>query len=162
MSRLITALLLFPLTALSQSGGPYAITQSVIANGGGGPSTGGSFGVTGTVGQAVAGTNSSTAAYNMRSGFWQGEIPPSAATVAVSGRVTTAAGEGLRNAFVTMTKSSGESITARSSSFGYYSFAEVEIGHTYVLTVNSKRYTFTPRLISVTEELSGLHLVALP
>ena len=52
-------LLTLQLAALAQSGGTFTITQSVIANGGGQDSMGGTFKVDGTVGQHVAGTSSS-------------------------------------------------------------------------------------------------------
>jgi hypothetical protein len=87
-------------------------------------------------------------------------LSPTAATVSVSGRVFTPSGAGLRNAVVTLTDSNGVAVSARTASFGYYRFDNVEVGQTYVVSVASKRFTFTPRVISVTDELTDLDFVA--
>ena len=57
-----------------QSGGPFVIQQSVIANGGG-PSSGGAFGVTSTIGQSFAGTDSLGGPFRIISGFWTASGP---------------------------------------------------------------------------------------
>lgn len=85
---------------------------------------------------------------------------PTSANVTVSGRVLTKDGHGLRNAIVTLTDANGAVRTARSSSFGNYSFENIETGRTYVIAVNSKRFTFTPRILTVNEELSNIDLIA--
>ena len=59
------------LSVFSQSGGNFEIKKSVIA-GGGDKSTGGTFEMTGTIGQPVAGTNSTGGDFELRSGFWGG------------------------------------------------------------------------------------------
>ena len=87
---------------------------------------------------------------------------PTAGGVSVSGRVLTATDRGLRNAVVTLTNSSGITRNAITSSFGYYSFDDVEAGGTYVIGVSSKRYHFSPRVMSVTNELQNLDFVAVP
>ena len=56
---------------LPQSGGTFTITKSVIA-GGGGRTTGGTFTLDGTIGQSVAGTNSTGGTFSLISGFWGG------------------------------------------------------------------------------------------
>jgi len=59
--------------ALEQlGGGPFEISRSVIA-GGGGTSSGGSFEESGTIGEAVAGTTSDGGSFSVTSGFWQAE-----------------------------------------------------------------------------------------
>jgi hypothetical protein len=83
--------------------------------------------------------------------------PPTAANVSVSGRVLTANGAGLRNAVVILTDSNGNTRTARTGSFGYYNFTEVEAGRTYIFAVQSKRYQFTPQVVSVFENVSDLN-----
>ena len=95
---------------------------------------------------------------------WTIAVPlaPTAANVAVSGRVLTANGSGLRNAFVTLTDSSGVTRSARTSSFGYYRFEEVATGQTYVVGVRSKEYQFTPRTINVANELTDVDFIADP
>lgn len=89
-------------------------------------------------------------------------FPPTAATASLFGRVLTPDGRGLVNAAVTLTDSSGNSWTAITSSFGYYRFEGVEVGQTYVLSVSSKRYSFTSQLITVTGEMTDLILIAQP
>jgi len=92
---------------------------------------------------------------------WSGAaLAPSAAGVDVSGRVLTPNGAGLRNAIVVMTDSRGVTRSVRSSSFGYYRFDDVRAGETYVISVNSKRFIFTPRTIQVVDEVTGFDMVA--
>lgn len=67
---------------------------------------------------------------------------PTAASVTVSGRVINGAGRGLRGVRVTLTGANGEQKTVLSNSFGYYRFADVAAGNTYVINVFSKRHTF--------------------
>lgn len=87
-------------------------------------------------------------------------LAPTAASVSVSGRVLTAEGMPLKNATVVITNTNGDSRTALTSSFGYYRFDDVEVGHSYVVSVSSKRYQFEPRIISVQEEILELDLTA--
>lgn len=67
---IISLILLIAFSASAQTGGQFAITQSVIAGGGIQNSAGGTFSVDGTVGQAVAGTTSVGAPFSVASGFW--------------------------------------------------------------------------------------------
>lgn len=83
-----------------------------------------------------------------------------AASVSVSGRVITIDGRGLQNATVTLTDSSGNTRSVRTTTFGYFRFDEVEVGNTYVFQVVSKRYVFAPQVISLNEELDGLIFTA--
>jgi len=48
------------------------------------------------------------------------------------------------------------------SSFGYYRFVNVAAGQTYVIAVTSKQYQFTPRVIQVSDELTGIDFIADP
>lgn len=94
-------------------------------------------------------------------GLWQ--IPlfgPTAANVTISGRIMDQAGQGIRGAIVTVTDSAGNPRRTVSSTFGYYSFDDVATGQTYVIGVNSKRYQFSPKSITVNEQLSGVDFVA--
>src|SRR5437764_1487850 len=107
--------------AAAQSGGSYQLTQSVIAGGGGGPSTGGTYAVTGTLGQPIAGPNISGGTYGLTSGFWtQTPLGTTAATVAVSGRVMDATGNPLRNVVIALSDSTGAVIVTRTNAFGYF------------------------------------------
>jgi hypothetical protein len=83
-------------------------------------------------------------------------LAPSAANVSVSGRVMTAEGQGLRNAVVTLTLSGGAVHTARTGSFGYYRFDDIEVGQNVIVSVRSKLYQFQPRVIPVTDDLTNV------
>jgi Carboxypeptidase regulatory-like domain len=80
----------------------------------------------------------------------QGPAPAVAASVTVSGRVTSSNGQGIGNAIVSLVDSgnSGRRYTI-TSSFGYYSFDNVAAGTTYTITPVSKRYTFTPQTLLI-------------
>ncbi|MEQ1763066.1 MAG: DUF4394 domain-containing protein [Pyrinomonadaceae bacterium] len=82
-----------------------------------------------------------------------------AAGVDVSGRVTAPDGRGLRNAIVSMVDSQGVTRTATTSSFGYYSFHEVEAGSSVVMSVASRRYRFGARILQVVDTLTGIDFV---
>ncbi len=88
---------------------------------------------------------------------------PTAASVSVSGRVTTARGEGIKIAFITLTDSQGNSQTALSGKFGAYRFREIQAGATYVISVQAKRYTFTQstQVRSISEDLTDVDFVAI-
>lgn len=86
-------------------------------------------------------------------------LQPSAAGVTVAGRVKVG-GRGLTNAIVTIIDHKGSVRSAMTSSFGYFKFENVEVGQTYVVSVQSKRYTFSSQVIDLTDELSDLVFVA--
>jgi hypothetical protein len=91
-----------------------------------------------------------------------GQNQPTAASVPVGGRILTSDGRGIRNAIVTMTDAEGNVRTATSSAFGYYRFADVPAGGTYVFRVWSKRYTFAQSsvIINVTNAVDDLNFTA--
>jgi lysophospholipase L1-like esterase len=60
----------------------------------------------------------------------------------VSGRVLTAAGRGIPNATLTITDGAGNTRATTTDLFGFYSFAHVPAGETYVITTNGKRNSF--------------------
>lgn len=125
----------------AQAGGTFEITQSVISNGGG-DSGGGNFGLTGTSGQSLAGTNSTGGGFGVRGGFWQGFFIPTAAMVAVSGRVTQTGDKGVFKARVTLTDITGTTRTAVTDLFGNFRFDDVEAGQTYIFSVSHKQFQF--------------------
>ncbi len=86
---------------------------------------------------------------------------PTSASVSISGQVFTTDGRGLRNAFVTITDTQGNLMTARTSAFGFYRFDEIQVGETYVIEVRSKNFQFAPQIVSVSEELTGFNFYAI-
>ena len=86
----------------------------------------------------------------------------SAAGAQVSGRVTTANGLGIKGAYVTIDDLAGASKTVMTSAFGYYSFSDVTVGSTYLVSIKSKRFTFlsNPRVVSVLADLADQDFVA--
>jgi Carboxypeptidase regulatory-like domain len=90
-------------------------------------------------------------------GAIESQLVPSAASVSVSGTVTTPEGRALRGAVVIMSDGQGNTRRAVSSSFGYYSFDDVTVGQTYILNVASKRYQFGPQVVTVDDEMTGVN-----
>ena len=90
---------------------------------------------------------------------------PTAAGVSLGGRVLTADGRGIRNATVVVT---GNSLLitryVKTGSFGYYTVDGLRAGETYIVTINSKRFTFqTPsRVVSLLDNLTDVDFVADP
>lgn len=99
-------------------------------------------------------------------GGWQIEFMPfTAAGVSLSGRVTTADGRGIRNARVVISGNGlPEPRTVATGSFGYFSFQGLTAGQTYVVTVNSQRYTFSvpSRVITLVDNVDDADFVADP
>ncbi|MGI8638447.1 MAG: reprolysin-like metallopeptidase [Pyrinomonadaceae bacterium] len=85
---------------------------------------------------------------------------PTAASVSVSGRVLTSLGRGVSNARVNLTDQNGTVRTVRTNPFGYYRFDEVEAGQTYIFNVSHKRYVFSPRVVSISENLGEFNFTA--
>lgn len=85
-----------------------------------------------------------------------------AAELTVGGRVLTANGRGIAGANVALTDSDGQTRIVKTSSFGYFSFAEVDAGATYIINVSSKRYDFSEptRVISPNENISDLNFIS--
>ena len=88
--------------------------------------------------------------------------PLLSAAVSISGKVLTPDGRGIANVLVTVTDLQGNSQTVVSNSFGYYRFDELSAGETYFLRGLSKRYQFTPQVVTASEDISGLNLIAEP
>lgn len=86
--------------------------------------------------------------------------PPTSANVSIGGRVLVGKGNGLRNAIVTLTDSNGVTRTARTGTFGYYRFDDIAAGQTVIVTVISKRFTFAPQVVSLTENIEELSFIA--
>lgn len=81
------------------------------------------------------------------------ELALSAAGASIGGRVLTADGRGIRNAIVVITGGNlNEPRMVATGTFGYYEIDHLEVGHTYFVTVNSKRFVFTTPTVIVTLE----------
>ena len=161
--KIITIKLFIILTAISatcpaQSGGPYALTQAVVSNGGG-TSSSGTYSATGTIGQGLAGTLSTGGTYDLRVGFWQNSP---ASSVSVSGRVLTSGGRGVRNAIVRMTDQLNMTRQVLTGPLGAYRFDNVVPGQTYTISIMSRRFTFTPQMIAVNNDLTNVNFIASP
>lgn len=91
-----------------------------------------------------------------------GELAPTAAAASVSGQVLDPNGRGVFNAEVTMTDANDEIVTARTNPFGYFTFAEVPVGETYVFRARHKLYRFTPQIHTINEARDNIFLVAEP
>jgi CSLREA domain-containing protein len=92
-------------------------------------------------------------------------IGATSATAFISGRVTTADGQGIRNARVVVTGNSlANPRVVSTGSFGYFTFEGLASDETYVVTVDSKRYTFsTPsRVITLVDNVVDADFVAEP
>jgi hypothetical protein len=88
-----------------------------------------------------------------------GNLAPTAAAVSISGRVLNERSGGVGNAIVVMTDPNGVTRSVRTNPFGYYRFADVAVGATYVLNVRSKFYQFSPRTVDVADEIVGLDFI---
>ncbi len=82
-----------------------------------------------------------------------------AAGVAVGGRVVNSHGRGVPRAVVSSTDAQGKMRLARTNFFGYYRFEQLAAGETYIFNVESKSFTFAPRVLIVNEDISDLNLI---
>lgn len=162
----LTSLLLLSVNAqtpeIVASGGSFVLEKTVTAGGGNAKQTA-SVSENGTTGQAAAGVKSAGGAFTLYSGFWTpGDFAPTAAQAVVGGRVLTAYGAGIRNVQVTITFPSGEIRTTVSTTLGYYRFAEIPVGGTYVIIVAAKKYSFaeTSQIRQIAGDLQDVDFIA--
>lgn len=94
-------------------------------------------------------------------GAFELQSEPLPAFAAVSGRVTTPTGLGLRNAVVTLTDPQGLRRTATTSSFGIFNFANIPTGVAYIVSVNSKRYRFAPQNRIINGDVTTVDFIGL-
>jgi hypothetical protein len=83
-------------------------------------------------------------------------LAPTAAPASIAGRVVSSTGTGIRNAIVSLNDNNGGVISTRTNTFGYFQFDSVQTGQTYVINVQAKGYTFAPRALSLTSDLTDL------
>lgn len=155
-------LMIVSASAQVSSGGVYTLNQTVIANGGGTSSNAPSnnYKVEGTAGQSAAGTFAVGGSYTARSGFWApNPFAPATVGASISGRVLDLNGAGLPKVIVTLLGGALlVPLTARTSSFGYFKFDDVEAGQVYIISVQSKRFGFgqNSQIISLQEDVTGI------
>ena len=90
---------------------------------------------------------------------------PTAAESTISGRAINASGRGLGNVRVMLYGGSlPHPIYTQTNPFGYYRFENITVGQTYVMSVSSKRYSFTDpvRVINLSDDLFELDFFAEP
>lgn len=88
-----------------------------------------------------------------------------AANASVGGRVLNANGQGIRNVSVVLEGGNlPEPLYTVTGSLGYYQFPGVAAGTTYVVSISSKRYTFSVpvRVISLNDDLLDVDFIADP
>lgn len=149
-------------TLVAQSGGGFEITEAVVA-GGGGSSSDGNTQLDVTAGQPIATGAIGAGTFGLTSGFWN-YIPlaPTAAHVSISGRVADPAGTGVANAVLYMHTQDGDLRVTRSSSFGYFQFEDVAVGQAVLITVQARRYTYAPRTVMVSDDVTDIEFVPEP
>ena len=152
-----------PAGAQVAQGGTFTLDQTVIPASGGRGAAGGQFTLDWTIGQPAAGGNAAGGPFVIYSGFLS-LVPesPTAAGVAISGRVTPPDGIGLPNVVFTLSDARGVSRTARTSPFGYYGFEDVRPGESYVISAAGKGRSFLDpvRMIAVSDSLTGVDFVS--
>lgn len=89
---------------------------------------------------------------------------PSSAPVQISGRAMTAEGRALPRTQITLQSMTGETRSAITNPFGYYSFAEVSAGETYIITAFAKGQQFAPasRVVDASDSLMNVDFVTAP
>jgi hypothetical protein len=92
----------------------------------------------------------------------EAQLAPTAGEVVASGRVFTANGKGIQNVKITVILPSGETRTTVSGAGGFYQFADLPAGETYIFSVSAKHYTFAQntQIRSVTEDVADVDFIA--
>jgi autotransporter-associated beta strand protein len=97
-------------------------------------------------GSPCVNTVANTATINGVSNFsdWTvGEpLAPTATNATIAGRVMTASGHPIANARMVLTNTEGERTVIHTGAFGYYTFADLQVGELYVVMVDANRFTF--------------------
>jgi hypothetical protein len=137
----------------------YTIEKAVIA-GGGGTSTGGTYSLSGTIGQAVAGGPATGSPYSVQSGFWNSDLAPTSAGVFIEGRVTLS-GRPIAGAYVVIALGDGTMRQVMTNTFGNFRIADIAAGQTVIIDVIHRRYRFAPQLMDLSDNISGLEIQAL-
>lgn len=89
-------------------------------------------------------------------------LVPTAADAMLRGRVLDPLGQPIAKAKVTLTDVNGGVRTVMSSPLGHYEFDGLQAGRTYFVNASAKNRTFAQRVVSVSEDLVSLDLIAEP
>lgn len=145
--------------AFAQSSPTFNLEQNVVA-GGGQRSSSPSFTLEGTIGQPVAGNRSMSSSFLLRDGFWAlDSLAPTSANVVVSGRVMLTRSHSISRAFVTITDPiSNLHFQTFTGPLGYFTFTEIPVGKTYVISVSHGRHVFDPpsQIVNVQDNISDI------
>ncbi|NNE67957.1 MAG: carboxypeptidase regulatory-like domain-containing protein [Pyrinomonadaceae bacterium] len=85
-----------------------------------------------------------------------GYFPPTTAGVSVRGMVTNLFGSAIPRAVVMMVEPNGNRRQLVTNHFGYFSFADLTAGETYIFEVRAKGHVFTPQVVNVDENIGDL------
>lgn len=84
-----------------------------------------------------------------------------ASGVTLSGRVALGPeGRGITNVIVSVTDSNGVVRSTTTGKGGRYSFSDLETGGSYIVTVRSRNYSFSPRVIQLFDSLADIDFFA--
>jgi hypothetical protein len=107
-----------------------------------------------------AATSASGWATRISSVRYPGCLAPPASNLVMSGRVTDAAGRGLSGVKIKSVATSDGSIKrTQTNPFGYYRITDLTSDATYMVSATSKRYTFAPKVIFLTDNLTGVNFM---
>jgi hypothetical protein len=95
--------------------------------------------------------------------FTNSDTRTTAAPASISGRVSDPYGYGLAFArVVVQNASTGETRTATTNNFGYYTVADLGVGEFYQINVVHKRYSFASQFVSLQDNISDMDFMAVP
>ncbi len=87
-------------------------------------------------------------------------VGAAAADATLQGRVLTMGGRGVTGARVHVTSSTGVVRSAFTTRYGQFSVSGLAIGETYMVTVQSRRFVFTPRSVPINDSVTNVDFVA--
>jgi len=88
--------------------------------------------------------------------YYWGSGTPTAGGSRISGRVLDSTGRGLSNASVILNDTNGKTFLVQTGTFGKFAFENLPSGESFVLSVRSKRYLFSPTIINLSDDLTDL------
>lgn len=88
------------------------------------------------------------------------ELTPTAANVPITGRVLATDGRPVGGALIRLIDDAGNIRISMTNPFGFFRFDDVRTGRTYTMTATAKGRSFIPHTLTVTDEITGLELIA--